>query len=139
MKPPFGVRVLGLFCVVWGLYQLAEIFSEARRTVVSGTYWRPVIEPVWLTLVVWGLMGFLCVIWVVIGVGLWMLRAWARNALVFLMALSLSGIAIHLVIQQILPDNGWSPGYYVTGAIAVFNALCIVYMYRPRIKRLFGA
>jgi hypothetical protein len=138
MKRPVGVKVLAVFCVAWGVCQAAAVLQDLWRTGVRGTYWRPFVEPVWLATLVWVLMGFLCAIWVVIGVGLWMLRAWARNALVFLMALSLSGIAIHLVIQYILPDYGWTPGYFILGSIALLDSAVIWYMYRPQIKRAFG-
>jgi len=134
MKRPLGVKILAVFCVISGLCGTAAGAVEAWRTVARSV---ELDLFAWVILLVWAVNSILGAMWIVIGVGLWKLRKWARRLVIVLSALAIGTVSVSLILKHFNPDS-WMPAPWYLLLVGSPYSLFLIYMFSRDVKRAFS-
>jgi len=137
MRRPVGVTILALLAMLCGAPGFVWVLYLIWRVV----YPREEAVPFQLTLfslLMYAIPFTWCVIYFVVGLGLWRLRKWARRLVIYLSALGIGFVAFSFIQKQFDSDFSMPPLWLLLAQVG-FYGLCLGYMFTGDVKRAFSA
>ena len=148
MERPTGVTILAVvafigagLCALAGLALLGiAIFAGARLLSHLAEYPQLAI----VAGVGGAVIGVICllsaVLYVVIGIGYWKLKNWARILSVVLICLALASSCVSLVVALTHISTGFFLGLFFRRLVlAAVQIWILIYLFKPQVKQAFGS